>query len=80
MTSDPIFAIMVVQDVEKRDLMVGDLVRWICQPLHLIENDIGIVVKATKLDVYIIWQRDQQASGWHDKDGGCLELVEDERN
>jgi len=70
----------VVQDVEKRDLKVGDLVRWICQDLYQSKNDIGIVVKASELDVYVIWQKDLQVSGWHDKDGGCLELVENERN
>ena len=66
--------------MKRKDFMPGDLVRWICQPVYLSDNDIGIVVKATELDVYVVWQRDQEASGWHDKDGGCLELVENERN
>ena len=56
-------------------MKIGDLVYWINRDYEMIE-DIGVVVDTSSLDVYILWQRVPELSGWHEKNHSYLELVE----
>ena len=56
-------------------MKIGDLVCWINRDYGMIE-DVGVIVDASSLDVYILWQRVPELSGWHEKEHSYLELVE----
>ena len=60
-------------------MKIGDLVYWINRDYNILE-DIGVVVDISSLDVYILWQRVPELSGWHEKDHSYLELVDEQEN
>ena len=57
-------------------MKIGDLVYWINRDYGMIE-DVGVIVDTSSLDVYILWQRVPELSGWHEREHSYLELVDD---